>query len=288
MEKFSTPFVVLIVVVLIGLSQSIYTVDETQRAIVLQLGKPVGDVIGPGLHFKIPFIQQIKKYDHRLLEYDSPPAEVITKDKKTLVVDNYTRWRIVDPLLFYRTARTISGGLARLDDIVYSEIRVALGKYALIDIVSSKRNEIMTSVTQDVRKELKKYGVQVVDVRIKRTDLPPENQKAIYARMRSEREREAKQYRSEGKEQAAKIRAQADKERAIILAEARKQAEIIKGQGDAIAAKIYAQAYKQAPHFYDLLRSFEAYRKGLVGNSTLILSSDNDFLRYMEKDAPMK
>ncbi len=282
MNKYSGVFIV-IILILIGISQSFYTVDETQRAIVLQLGKPVGDAVGPGLHFKIPLIQQVKKFDHRILEYDSPPAEVITKDKKTLVVDNYTRWRIYDPLRFYRTAVTISGGLARLDDIVYSELRVALGRYQLIDIVSSKRSEIMKSVTQDVKKELKKYGIQVIDVRIKRTDLPPENQKAIYARMRSEREREAKMYRSEGYEQAAIIKAKAQKERAILLAEANKKAEIIKGEGDANATTIYAQAYKQDEKFFDLIRSFEAYKNSIDENSTIIMSSGNEFLRYMEK-----
>jgi len=282
MNKYNV-FIFLIILILLGLSQSFYTVDETQRAIVLQLGKPVGDVIGPGIHFKIPVIQQIKKYDHRILEYDSPPAEVITKDKKTLVVDNYTRWRIYDPLLFYRTARTISGGLERLDDIVYSELRVALGKYHLIDIVSFKRDEIMASVTANVKKELRKYGIEIIDVRIKRTDLPPENQKAIYARMRSEREREAKQYRSEGYEQAAIIKAQAEKERAILLAEARKKAEIIKGEGDAIATKIYAEAYEKDPKFFDLIRSFDAYKKSIDANSTIVMSSDNEFLGFMEK-----
>lgn len=279
----SNTLLLIVVVTLILLSQAFFVVDETQRAIVLQLGKPMGGIVSPGLHFKIPFIQQVQKYDYRVLEYDSPPAEVITKDKKTLVVDNYTRWRIYDPLLFYRTARTINGGLARLDDIVYSELRVALGKYTLIDIVSSKRNEIMAQVTENVKKELKKYGIDVIDVRIKRTDLPPENLKAIYARMRSEREREAKQYRSEGAEQAAKIRAEAEKERAVILADANKKAEIIKGEGDALATKIYADAFKQDPIFFDLLRSFEAYKNIVDQNSTIILSSDNEFLKHMEK-----
>ncbi len=272
------------IIVLLGLLyQSFFVVDETQRAIVLQLGKPVGRSVAPGLHFKLPFIQHVQKYDYRVLEYDSPPAEVITKDKKTLVVDNYTRWRIYDPLLFYRTARTINGGITRLDDIVYSELRVAFGKYNLIDIVSSKRNEIMAEVTKNVKKELKKYGIDVIDVRIKRTDLPPENLKAIYARMRSERERETKQYRSEGAEQAAKIRAEAEKQRAVILAEANKKAEIIKGEGDALATKIYAQAFKQDRLFFDLIRSFDAYKNIFDQNSTIILSSDNEFLKHMEK-----
>lgn len=281
-------FYLIFIILILGLSQPFYLVDETQRAIVLQLGKPIGDVIGPGIHFKIPVIQQVQKYDYRILEYDSPPAEVITKDKKTLVVDNYTRWRIYDPLLFYRTARTISRGLARLDDIVYSELRVALGRYNLIDIVSSKRNEIMANVTRNVKKELEKYGVEVIDVRIKRTDLPPENQKAIYARMRSEREREAKQYRSEGAEQAAIIRAKANKERAVILAEANKKAQILMGEGDALATKIYAEAYKKDPKFFDLLRSFDAYIKGFDSNTKLVMSSDNEFLRYMEKTKQTK
>jgi membrane protease subunit HflC len=282
MPKSPIAVIVVLVLLLFGIGQSFYIVDQTERAIVLQLGKPVGDAVGPGLHFKLPFVQNVVKYDHRVLEYDAKPAEVITKDKKTLVVDNYARWRIEDPLLFYRTARTISGGINRLDDIVYAELRVALGRYDLIEIVSTKRNEIMQKVTSKVTSELDKYGIKLLDVRIKRTDLPEENQKAIFARMSSERERQAKQYRSEGHEQAEKIRAEAEKDRSIMLAEARRKAEVLHGEGDAKATKIYGDAYSQDAEFYALMRSLDAYRQSLGDRTNLILTPDSEFFHYMK------
>lgn len=270
-----------VMLVALGLDQSVYIVDQTQNAIVLQLGKPVGGVSGPGLHFKLPFVQQVVFFEHRILEYDASPAEVITKDKKNLVVDNYARWRIVDPLLFYRTARTLSGGISRLEDIVYADLRVVLGRYNLIDIVSSEREKIMQQVVASAKKELSKYGVEVVDVRIKRADLPPENQKAIFARMRSERERQAKQYRSEGHEEGAKIRALADRERTIMLAEAKRQAQELMGQGDAKATKIYGQAYGQDIAFYNFWRSLEAYQRGLTKDTRLIFTPEDKFLKIL-------
>lgn len=211
--------IVIAVVAFVGLvtaAQTIYTVDQTEVAIVLQLGKPTGDTKGPGLHAKIPFIQNVVFFDSRLLEYDAKASEVLTLDKKNLVVDNYARWRITDPLLFYRTLRTVSRAHARLDDIIYAELRVALGQYTLQDVVSAKRAFIMGEVTKKSTEILSPYGLEVIDVRIKRTDLPPENAQAIYGRMRAERERQAKLYRSEGWEEMEKIKSGADKDRAVL------------------------------------------------------------------------
>jgi membrane protease subunit HflC len=281
-KKLPTIMIIVAVALVLGLFQSVYIVDQTQRAIVLQLGKPVGDSQGPGLHFKMPFVQNVIMFDQRILEYDAQPAEILTKDKKNLVVDNYSRWRISDPLLFYRTVNNIEGGRSRLDDIVYAELRVSLGRFTLTEIVSSDRAEIMTQVTEKANSLLKDYGILVLDVRIKRTDLPPENQKAIYGRMRAERERQAKQYRSEGREQGVMISTSADRERAIMLAEAEKKSEVLKGEGDARATEIYAASLGQDPEFYGFIRSLEAYRKGLSKNTRLIMTPDNEFLELLE------
>ncbi len=281
-KKLSSFVLVILAAVVLALFQSVYIVDQTQRAIVLQLGKPVGDDKGPGLHFKLPFVQNVIYFDHRILEYDAPPAEILTKDKKNLVVDNYSRWRISDPLLFYRTVHNIEGGRSRLDDIIYAELRVSLGRFTLTEIVSSDRAEIMTQVTDKANSLLKDYGILVLDVRIKRTDLPPENQKAIFGRMRAERERQAKQYRSEGREQGVKISTGADKERSIMLAEARKKAEVLKGEGDARATEIYAASLGKDPEFYRFVKSLEAYKKGLSDNTRFIMTPENDFLKFLE------
>lgn len=270
-----------VVLALVALQQSAFIVDQTETALVLQLGKPVRGAQAPGLHFKLPFVQNIIFFDARLLNYDAQPSEVLTKDKKTMEVDNYSKWRIADPLKFYTTVRSIPRAQARLDDIIYSEMRVALGKYTLIEIVSSKRAEIMEQVTRESNKLINQFGIVVNDVRIKGTDLPPENARAIYGRMRAERERQARQYRSEGKEEAAKIKASTDKERSIILAEAGRQAEILEGEGDAESIKIYADALNRDPRFYEFQRSLEAYKAGLKNGTTFVLTPKNEFLRYM-------
>lgn len=267
----------------LGLWQSVFIVDQTEKALVLELGKPVSEALGPGLHFKLPFIQNVIYFDARVLEYDAPPAEILTQDKKNLVVDNYSRWRIKDPLKFYQSVRTIGQGISRIDDIVYAELRVALGQYLLTEVVSSKRSEIMERVTKKCDEILSSYGIEVLDVRIKRADLPPENEKAVYNRMRAERERQAKQYRSEGREEATKIRAQADKERAIMLAEAKQKAEKLKGEGEAEATLIYAKALEQDPEFYSFVRSMEAYKKGLTRDTEFILTPDSEFFKYLKK-----
>jgi len=282
MKKFSS--VLLVVLILLGIVGwfSVFSVDQTQTALVLELGKPVSDALKPGLHFKLPY-QNVIYFDARVLEYDAPPAEVLTKDKKNLVVDNYSRWRIVDPLLFYKSVQTIRKGISRIDDIVYAQLRVALGRYLLTEIVSTKRNEIMQKVTYNCDNLLRNYGIAVLDVRIKRTDLPPENERAIYNRMKAERERQAKMYRSEGKEEAAKIRSKADMERAVMLAQAKKQAEELKGQGEALATAIYAKALSQGPNFYEFYKSLQAYKSALSKQTQFILTPQTEFLRFLKE-----
>ncbi|WP_319470005.1 protease modulator HflC [uncultured Pseudodesulfovibrio sp.] len=283
MKKSTLGFIILIIVGAFALTQTAFTVDETETAIVIQLGRPVGDkALGPGLHFKLPLVQNVVFFDARTLDFDAKPEEITTTDKKYMNVDSYTKWRIVDPLTFYTKVRTIQGAQARLDDIVRSQLRVALGRYTLIEVVSHKRQEIMTAVTKRSKELLEPYGIDILDVRIKRTDLPAENARAIFGRMKAERERQAKQYRSEGREASAKIKATADKERTIILADADKQSEIVRGEGDAQATKIYAEALGQSPDFYAFTRSLEAYRKGFSKNSRFIMTPKSRFLQHMQ------
>ena len=273
--------VVAVAAAILGM-QCVYTVDETQQAIVLQLGKPVSCTLGPGLHFKLPFVQNVVYLDSRVLHYEANPAEVLTKDKKNLVVDNYAKWRIIDPLQFYRTLSTIPRAQSRLDDLVYAEVRVAIGSYTMEEVVSSRRAEIMAIVTSNVNDSVKPFGLQIMDVRIKRTDLPPQNEKAIFGRMRAERERQAKLYRSEGQEESAKVKSRADRERTVLIAEAGRQAEVLRGQGDAEAAKIYNDALGKSPEFYGFMRSMEAYRASLKDNGKVVMTPGSGFLKYLK------
>ncbi|MFQ5542980.1 MAG: protease modulator HflC, partial [Nitrospiria bacterium] len=220
-----------------------FVVDIRQTAIVVQLGKPVRTITEPGLKFKIPFIQDVIRFDKRLLDYDSAPQDVVTRDKKTMVIDNFAKWRIVDPLVFYESFRTERVARARLDDIIYSELRVDLGQHDLSEIVSKTRSEIMLTVTKRANEKAIEYGIEIIDVRIKRADLPEQNEKAVFTRMQAERGREALRYRSEGNEEAQKIRSEAEKEKEILLAEAYKEQQRLMGEGDAKAFRIYAEAY---------------------------------------------
>lgn len=325
--------ILLVVIGLIGIlgSQSIYMVHQTECAIVLELGKPKANNVKPGLHFKLPFVQNVIKFDARLLTYDSNPAEAYTSDKKNIVLDNYARWRITDPLLFYQTLRTIPQAQSRLVDIVYSELRVVVGRYTLGQLVSSSDDFISFSAMQpdengevlaqqagaaNVEQEMEQstrqtimlqvieqantvkrkneagqdevfrlsevYGIEVVDVRIKRTDLPTENQEAIFDRMQAERERQAKQYRSEGEEKYKIIRSDAERQAAFMLAEARREAEILHGEGDAEAIRIFNDAISKSPEFYEFYRSLEAYKNSLKDNSRIVLQPGNEFLRFFQ------
>jgi membrane protease subunit HflC len=275
--------IVAVVAIFIIISQTVFTVDQTQQAIILQMGKPLPGVYKPGLHFKLPFIQQVIFFENRLLEYDAPAAEILSRDKKNLVVDNYSRWRIKDPLLFYQTVRTEIGARARLDDIIYAQLRVELGKVDFEDIISKHRASIMVTVTKNSDQIAQDYGIEIDDVRIKRADLPEQNEKFVYGRMNAERDRESKRYRAEGEEEAQKVRTLADRERTIILAEAQKTAEKLRGFGEAQALKIYAEAFSQDPQFFSLYRTLEAYKKALREGTTLVLSPDTEFFQYLKK-----
>jgi membrane protease subunit HflC len=276
-KNFFAPFVGMLILAFLAF-QSFFTVHQTQKAIVLQLGEPLPRIYEPGLHFKLPFIQNVILFDARVLDYEARSREAFTVDKKAIVLDNYARWRIIDPLQFYRTMRTIPGAQARLDDVVYSQLRALVGAYTLTEVVSAHRADIMKEVTNKVSELMKNFGVEVLDVRIKRTDLPPENQRAIFGRMRAERERQAKQYRSEGEEESTRIRSDADRQRAVILAEAARDAQVERGRGDASAASIYADAYNKSPDFYAYVRWLETMRKSFRENSKIVLSNETPLL----------
>jgi membrane protease subunit HflC len=272
--------IVIIVIIAVVLATSLFTVDETEQAIVTQLGKFVRDAKEPGLHFKIPLIQTVHRFEARVLEYDAAAAKIITDDKKHLVIDNYARWKIIEPLKFYQTVGNEFGAQSRLDDIVFSEMREELARHTLTEIVSVNRQQIMDKVAQQCNQKAADYGIEVIDVRIKRADLPEEVTHSVYARMKAERERIAKKYRSEGEEEAVKIKAQTDKDKIILLAESYMQAEKLKGEGDAEAVRIYAQAYEKDPEFYSFVRTLEAYGKSLDEGTTIVLLSDSEFFRY--------
>lgn len=280
MKPLSLGILLFIALVLYG---SMFTVNMTQNAIVLQFQEYKETINEPGLHFKMPFAQEVRYFTKMLLVLDAPPADIITKDKKTMLIDNYSMWRINDPLLFLQTLRTEPAGESRLDDIIKSELRVELGTHDLIDVVTKTREEIMQKVTIEANKKAAEYGIEVLDVRIKRADLPGDNAQKVFDRMRSERERIAKKYRSEGAEEATKIRAQTDKEKVILIAEAYKKEQEIRGDGDARAIKIYADAFNRDREFYAFMRSMQAYKNSLKTGTTILLSEKSDFLKYLNK-----
>ena len=269
------------VIALVGFS-SIFIVDETEQVVILQLGKPVKTVTEPGLNFKLPFpIQEKITFDDRLLEYDSPPEEILSKDKKSLIVDNYVRWKIVDPLQFLKTVQAIPTAKSRMDDIVYSELRRELGTHDMVEIITENREEIMDVITRESNSATLDYGISVVDVRIRRVDLPAENEASIYARMEAERKRQANKFRSEGEEEAQKIRAATDRDKTIILADAYKEAERIRGEGDAKAVQVYARSYSSDPKFYEFVRTLDTYKKVVDDKTTLVLPSDSKLFKLL-------
>ncbi len=269
------------ILLFLGLT-SIFIVDETEQVVVLQFGKPVRIITEPGLHIKVPFpIQEKNVFDNRLLEYDSPPEEILSKDKKSLIVDNYVRWKIVDPLQFLKTVQAIPTALSRMDDIVYSELRRELGTHDMVEIITENREELMEKVTVASNRATQDYGIEVVDVRIRRVDLPSQNEESIYARMDAERKRQANKFRSEGEEEAQKIRATTDRDKTIILADAYKQAERIRGEGDAKAVEVYADAYSADPKFYEFVRTLDAYKKIIDDKTMLVLPSDSRLFKLL-------
>jgi len=274
--------VIIIVALVVVVNSAFFALDETELAIVTQFGKYIRSVEDPGLQVKLPFIQNLQYFDKRVLEYDASPAEILTKDKKNLVVDNYARWQIVDPLKFYQTVKNEAGAQDRLNDIIYADVREEMATHDLSEIIDIRRQGIMDAVTKKSALRAEQYGIKVIDVRIKRADLPREVEESVYKRMRAERERIAKKYRSEGEEEAAKIRAETDKERAIILAEAYRESRTVRGQGEAESTLIYANAFTQDPEFYDFLRTLESYKKVVDKETTFILKSDSELFKYLE------
>jgi membrane protease subunit HflC len=261
---------------------TLFVVQQTQQAIVLQFGEPKRTVQEPGLNWKIPFIQNVVFYENRVLSMVSQGSEqVILSDQKRLEVDTYARYSIVDPLKFYQTVRTIRIAQERLEAMVDSSTRRVLGNHSLVDILSEKRSEIISTIRNEVNTSAEALGISIVDVRIRRADYPDATSQNIFNRMKSEREREAKEFRATGEEEAQKIRATADKERTVLIAEARRAAEIIRGSGDSKSIAIYAEAFGVDEDFYSFYRSMQAYRKSFGENSTsMLLSPDSEFFRY--------
>jgi membrane protease subunit HflC len=281
--KASMGGLVLLLVALLAGNLVFFSVNEVEQVVVTQFGNPIRVIRDPGLYFKMPDpIQKTTYFDKWLLDYDSNPEEIYTKDKKILVLDNYARWRIVDPLVFMRALRTKAEGLSRLDDIIYSELRKELGQHTLSEIVSENRDELMALVTQRSDEAARGFGIEVLDVRIKRADLPPENEAAVFDRMRAERAREAKAYRAEGEEQALTIRAEADLQATRVRAEAEEEAQRSRGKGDAEALRLYAAAYQGAEEFYQFTRTLEAYEKALNAKTHIVLPADGSFFKLLK------
>jgi len=271
------------VIIVIGLTVylSLFTVKEINQAIVLQFGDPKKVLAEPGLQVKIPFIQNVVFLDRRILSLDPQPEEVIASDQKRLIVDAYARFRIVDPLKFYISVGDERVARSRLATIINSRLRSVLGKQSLATLLSEDRTKQMAIIQEGVNTEAEKFGITIIDVRIKRADLPQANSEAIYKRMQTEREREAKEFRAKGAEMAVTITSTADKEVTVLLANAKKQSEIMKGEGDGQRNKIFANAFGKDPEFFSFYRAMQAYEKALIGGDTsLILSPDSDFFKF--------
>ena len=277
-SKFLLPILVLTAFVVY---LSFFTVKEINQAIVLQFGDPKRVIAEPGLQVKIPFIQNVVFLDRRILSLDPQPEEVIASDQKRLIVDAYARFKIVDPLKFYISVGNEMVARSRLATIINSRLRSVLGKHSLATLLSEDRTKQMAIIQDGVNTEAEKFGITIIDIRIKRADLPQANSEAIYKRMQTEREREAKQFRARGAEMAVTITSTADKEVTVLLANAKKQSEIMKGEGDGQRNKIFAEAFGKDPDFFSFYRAMQAYEKALIGGDTsLILSPDSDFFKF--------
>ena len=280
MTKISALFIFIIAIVAIGLN-GLFTMNEKQQGLVLQFGEPKRVVQDSGLNFKIPLIQNVVRYDKRILEYDLPIEEVIAVDKKRMLIDSFTRFKITDPLEFYKTVGSESNVRNRLNSNVISSLRRVVGTVTLDELLSEDRSNIMIRIRDEVNNEASRFGIEIVDVRIRRADLPEANSQAIFERMISERVREAKEFRAKGSEIAQKIRAEADKEKTVILAEATRKSEILRGEGESSAISIYANAFEMDSDFYSFYRSMQAYGKVLgEDGTTMILSPDSEFLEF--------
>lgn len=285
MSKRATIFLIFVLGGFILLMQTMFIVPETRQVMVLRFGDPVRQYPNPGLKAKIPFLEQVKVFEKRVLQVDPPASEeIILEDKKRIVVDAFARYKITNMLEFYQTLTTETSAVQRLNNLINSTVRSALGKVTLDDVLSEQRDRLMEEIQTTINNEVQRFGIEIVDVRIARADLPQDVSQSIYARMRSEREREAAEFRAQGQELAQRIRATAEKERTVLIAEAEKQAQQLRGQGDEQAITIYANAFKKDPDFYAFYRSLEAYRKSLADpDTTLVLSPDSEFFQYFSK-----
>lgn len=277
-----TTLIVIIGLIIFGLGSSLFIVKETEQVLVLQFGDPRQEITEPGLHFKIPLVQNLKSFERRILNIDPPAEEITLVDQKRLVVDTFARYKIIDMLKYYQTLNTERAATQRMSNIINAALRGALGKASLPDVLSAKRNDLMKEIQTAVNEETKRLGIEIVDVRIVRADLPTEVTQATYNRMVSEREREAREARAQGAELSLEIKSKADKEKVVLISEAKKTAQIVRAQGDQKAVKIYGDAANSDPKFYSFYRSLEAYKKVLADpDKTMVLSPDSDFFKYL-------
>ena len=275
-----------VLIVLVG-AASLFTVTQTEQVLITQFGQPIRVINKPGLHAKIPFIQTVISFDRRLLDFESGGEEVILADQRRLIVDSFTRFRIVDPLRYFQAVGPVENGIrARLNSVVTSSLRRVLGNEALLNVLSNERARIMGRIKDQVSEEMRGFGIAIEDVRLRRADLPEENTQAILGRMKSERERVASQARAEGAEASLRIRADADRDRTVLLAEARAASDRLRGEGERQSIKIFADAFQQDPKFYETYRTLQAYREAFgAGGSRLVMTPDMDFLRML-REAP--
>jgi membrane protease subunit HflC len=275
-------FGVVVVVGLVLLTSTLFTVHQTQQVLVTQFGQPIRVITEPGLHVKMPFVQTVIIFDRRLLDFDAPGEEIILSDQRRLIVDSFTRYRIVNPLLFFQTAGATEAGIrGALSRIVSSTLRSTLGNEPLLSVLSNERARVMSEIRRRVNEEATRFGIEVTDVRIRRADLPEENTQAILNRMQSERERVAREARAEGAEVAVRVRAGADRERTVLLAEGQASADILRGQGEQEAIRLFADAFQRDPQFFQFWRTMQAYREAFSeGDTRLLLSPESEFFRY--------
>jgi len=281
MSKNIKRYLIILTVLAIILQGSLFTVDQRQQVLILQFGEPIRVINTPGIKFKLPFIQNNIFFEKRIIDLSLPEQEVIASDQKRLIINAYTKFQITDPLKFYTTVGSSFGLSNKLSGILDSSLRQVIGEVNLNELLTENRGDIMKKIKEAVGNSSKIFGINIIDVRIMRADLPKENSDAIYARMQTEREKEAREIRAKGAEEADKIRAEANKQRTIILAEAKKNADIVRGNGESQANKIYASSLGKDPEFADFYRSMSAYKVALGNNNTkMIISQDNNFFKY--------
>ncbi len=274
-----------LLVIVATLFSTLFIVEQTEQVLVLQFGEAKRVIKEPGLHYKIPFVQNVARFDRRIIDLNADPEEVIASDQKRLIVDAFAKYRIINPLQFYQTVRTEAKMQERLNAILQARLRGVLGSHPLSALLTDQRVKIMATIRDNITKEAAAFGIEVVDVRIMRADLPSNNSQAIFLRMQTERAREAKEFRAKGAEEGQRITARADRDKAVLLAEARKKSEILRGEGDGDATRIFAEAFGRDPAFFDFYRTMQAYRATLnKENTRMVLSPDSGFLRHFTSE----